>query len=217
MLGIELDSVSLDAEQFNEGLGTYALAKVVSEEMDAQRDIENVRAGIEVRKFVGSQRVGFTRISDFLNPEALAASLNRKPWYEFLTTFDALRRCANRLGLSVPDTIKRISTEIHPPNWQTLFWMRAFLGEVRNRSAEVAEVTGDFNKRVQDEAVRIVSEGAKKAAGARHAENRDMRAEAIAWYKARRDTLSKDAAAEQIAGKVLPVKFRTVRDWLKGQ
>ena len=217
MLGIELDTVSLDAEQFSDDPGIYALAKVVSEEMDAQRDIQSVRAGIEVRKFVGSQRVGYTRISDFLKPELLTARLDREPWYAFLTNLDALRRCAERLGLSVPDAIKRISTEIHPPNWQTLFWMRAFLVEAHNRHGELAKVAAEFDKRVQDEAVRIVSEGAKKAAGARHAENRDMRAEAIAWYTARRDTLSKDAAAEQIAGKVLPVKFRTVRDWLKGQ
>lgn len=61
------------------------------------------------------------------------------------------------------------------------------------------------------------SEFAKLGADARHAENRSMKAQVIAWYTENADKLgSKDAAAEQAAGKLVPVKFRTVRDWLKG-
>ena len=55
----------------------------------------------------------------------------------------------------------------------------------------------------------------EKAAARRHAENRDMKKQARDWYSERRTTLSKDAAAGELAGKVLPVAFRTVRDWLK--
>lgn len=55
----------------------------------------------------------------------------------------------------------------------------------------------------------------KRAAAVRHAENRALKQQAIETYLDG-DFTSKDAAAEYIAGKVVPVKFRTVREWLKG-
>lgn len=58
---------------------------------------------------------------------------------------------------------------------------------------------------------------AKKArlSDARHAESRQMRQFAIDWYRTNCPPgISKDAAAELIAGKVVNAKFRTVRDWL---
>jgi hypothetical protein len=52
---------------------------------------------------------------------------------------------------------------------------------------------------------------------ARHKENRAMKEQVLEWWKKNAgEVRSKDAAAEQIAGKVVPVSFRTVRDWLKG-
>lgn len=58
---------------------------------------------------------------------------------------------------------------------------------------------------------------AKLGASARHKENREMKAQVLAWYASHADSVgSKDAAAEAIAGKLVPVKFRTVREWLKG-
>ncbi|MBK7614313.1 MAG: hypothetical protein IPJ08_07505 [Burkholderiales bacterium] len=55
----------------------------------------------------------------------------------------------------------------------------------------------------------------EKAAAVRHAETRAMQAEARKWYESRRSTMSKDKAAEMMAGKIFPVSFRTVRGWLK--
>ncbi len=59
------------------------------------------------------------------------------------------------------------------------------------------------------------SENARIAAQARHRENHDMKRQVFAWldenfgaYK------SMDSAAEAIAGRVVPVKFRTARDWV---
>jgi hypothetical protein len=56
---------------------------------------------------------------------------------------------------------------------------------------------------------------AKLGAAARHAENHAMKRDAIDAFL-RGNFATKDDAAEHIAGKVVPVKFRTVRDWLKG-
>ncbi|HLE64360.1 MAG TPA: hypothetical protein VI750_14510 [Pyrinomonadaceae bacterium] len=58
---------------------------------------------------------------------------------------------------------------------------------------------------------------ARKAAEARHKENRDFKREVIAYYTAhQREFKSMDAAAEAIVSKVklVPVTFRTVRDWI---
>ncbi|MGZ8911211.1 MAG: hypothetical protein ACXW09_14665 [Methylococcaceae bacterium] len=56
-----------------------------------------------------------------------------------------------------------------------------------------------------------------KAANIRHAENRLMKEEAILYYKGNHASFtSKDDAALQIAGKIVPAKFATIRDWLKG-
>lgn len=63
--------------------------------------------------------------------------------------------------------------------------------------------------------VSNISIAMRSLAELRHRENRAMREEAIQWYLANKDRIrTKDAAAEAIAGKLLPVKFRTVRDWL---
>lgn len=59
---------------------------------------------------------------------------------------------------------------------------------------------------------------------ARHRENRSMKAQAIEWYKNNMYThndegelikISKDKAAKTISEKVVPVEFRTARNWLK--
>lgn len=51
----------------------------------------------------------------------------------------------------------------------------------------------------------------------RHTENRDLKAEAIAYYRDHRDEFSsKDAAAQFIAERIVPLKERTVRDYLTG-
>lgn len=51
---------------------------------------------------------------------------------------------------------------------------------------------------------------------ARHRENRALKADALRYYVAHQQKFkSKDEAAEAIARKVVPVSFRTVREWLK--
>lgn len=58
-------------------------------------------------------------------------------------------------------------------------------------------------------------EMAKKGADARHTKNREYKAMAIAAYQ-QGNFRSKDEAAEKIAGKIVPLTFRAVRDYLKG-
>ncbi|MEI6414932.1 MAG: hypothetical protein WCP34_11835 [Pseudomonadota bacterium] len=64
-----------------------------------------------------------------------------------------------------------------------------------------------------DNAIR---EHMAKLANLRHAENNSLKEEALAWYEKNRDRFtSKDAAAIEITT-IVPVKFKTARNWLKG-
>ena len=57
----------------------------------------------------------------------------------------------------------------------------------------------------------------KKAGDIRHKENRAMKSQAIQYFKENyKDFSNKDDAAMEIANKVVPAKFSTVRGWLKG-
>lgn len=56
---------------------------------------------------------------------------------------------------------------------------------------------------------------AKKAAAARHSENRAMKQQVFEWCDAHMaDAPSMDTAASRVAGVVVPVAWRTVRDWM---
>ncbi|MDP9907939.1 hypothetical protein J2W27_000032 [Variovorax boronicumulans] len=58
-------------------------------------------------------------------------------------------------------------------------------------------------------------ETVSKLQAARHRENRSSETDAMNWYDANRHLYSSDdATAEAIAGKVVPMKFRTVRGWI---
>lgn len=63
----------------------------------------------------------------------------------------------------------------------------------------------------------VLGEGERQSerASQRHAENRAMKQDVFAWLDANMPNFtSMDAAAEAIAGKVAPIKFRTARDWV---
>jgi len=56
---------------------------------------------------------------------------------------------------------------------------------------------------------------AKRAASARHSENRAMKQQVFEWCDAyMAQTPSMDTAASRVAGVVVPVAWRTVRDWM---
>lgn len=62
-----------------------------------------------------------------------------------------------------------------------------------------------------------ISRDARIKASKVHAENRDLKAQAIAYYRDHRHEFpSKDKAAQFIAERIVPLKVRTVRDYLTG-
>ena len=69
-----------------------------------------------------------------------------------------------------------------------------------------------FGSLVRKDAAR---HSAAMKADKRHEENRSMKAEAFEWIDANSDQFkSLDSMAEAIAGKVVPVAFRTARKWV---
>lgn len=84
---------------------------------------------------------------------------------------------------------------------------------VRGMAMGYSGLSGGVLKLVQAEMARkqMLSDAASK----RHAENRDMKNEVFQWLDLNMSSFkSMDEAAEAIAGKVQPVKFRTARDWV---
>lgn len=69
---------------------------------------------------------------------------------------------------------------------------------------------------VEEKARQKMSVAAKKAAIKRHAENHAMKEQVFAWCAEHfQDYPSMDAAAEAVAGKLVPVAFRTARNWIR--
>ena len=62
---------------------------------------------------------------------------------------------------------------------------------------------------------KSVRNSVRKAANARHAENRAMKQEAFEWYSDHGHTLKNDDAAIEIK-KLVPVSLRTAQDWITG-
>lgn len=88
--------------------------------------------------------------------------------------------------------------------WWNVCWAHNALGRLRGA---ISGTTSGARGAIADRA--------KLGAAARHKENRDMKNEAFAWLNLNRERFSSlDSAAEAIAGSVLPVKFRTAREWV---
>lgn len=79
--------------------------------------------------------------------------------------------------------------------------------------------TGLLERGIEKEEImqNLLSSLGKKAATARHAEHRDLKAQALEYYAANKDAYaSKDEAAQALT-KIVAVKFSTARHWLKNQ
>ncbi len=87
--------------------------------------------------------------------------------------------------------------------------------EATRLRAELRMVNAKIESIAHAKVKERVSVAASKAAIMRHAENRAMKAQVFAWCDENMAQFqSMDRAAESIAGKLVPVAFRTARDWI---
>lgn len=137
--------------------------------------------------------------------------LNARKWFEFLTDLCVIRNVERRTGITIPQFLSTCIDKLCPPNWETLFWMRAAF-EV-GISEEQLRVQLDLRKEVAGRQAR--TEMATKAARERHREHHAMKAEVFEWLDVNMIAYnSMDSAAEAIAKSVAPIKFRTARTWV---
>lgn len=87
--------------------------------------------------------------------------------------------------------------------------------ELANLRLQFHQVAQKTDTLAEEKAKQKVSLAASKAAIKRHTENYAMKEEVFAWCAAHlHEYSSMDAAAEAVAGKLVPVTFRTSRSWI---
>lgn len=125
--------------------------------------------------------------------ESLQSDLAAVGDREFRNLVSAVGSCVYALKLGNTDDIKKRDRA-----WHNL--LGAFVGYIRLSDAKKPSELSIFSK---------------KGLAARHSENRAIKKDFLDWYAANKDKYpSMDAAAEYAAGKVVPMKFRTVRSWI---
>lgn len=138
--------------------------------------------------------------NDYRNElEALA---DAKGWRRLAPAFAPLARV-----LTLADDLMRDG----PLTENTVKELVALIG-ARNLGMAEAILNEDGAKRAMREAMSALG---IKGAAARHTETNEIKARAIAYYSERKGSMTKDAAAQAFT-RIEPVRFRTVRDWLKG-
>jgi hypothetical protein len=119
----------LDPEQYKDRRAAYELASLVSNEIEALRAIQ---------------------LSDPAAPYALRGLLSTEPepiasftqWPDFLTNLALIRNCSERLTITPTEFLERVMLELHPPNWETLLYMKAWWRQ--------AEQSSELERRMRD-------------------------------------------------------------------
>lgn len=143
----------LDAAQYVNDPEARRLALVVSEE------VENARS---------TERSTEAPITNLLSQQLFPSA--DKPWHEYALDLDLLRRVSERLNMSLPVVARSIQHKFRPPNWQSFFWMAAWLDEIsaeRNK-ARMLGVILETQARMATATKNQVTQQAKAAADARH-------------------------------------------------
>jgi len=97
-------------------------------------------------------------------------------------------------------------------------WAESEARDALRGAEDVRDARTAHTAEIARAAVRLsTTEKARLAADYRHRETRELRQQVIDHYQANRSTFaSKNAAAEAMAHKLVPLPFVTVRDYLKG-
>lgn len=112
---------------------------------------------------------------------------------ELLIVFSALAHCADAMRPNLT----------RDQQWWSVCWAHSHMG--RLRGSLTGELTGGMTS---------VIARAKGAAKVRHRENHEFKQEVFEWLTQNMHRFkSLNAAAEAIAGKVVPIKFTTARSW----
>lgn len=87
--------------------------------------------------------------------------INQRAWHTFLTDLEVMKACCGRLGISRREYINSCLDLLHPPNWEALFWMGAWLDQLVETLMTADSTTAERLREAQEQAI---SEHRKKAA-----------------------------------------------------
>jgi len=130
------------------------------------------------------------------------------PWFELLTNLDVIEAVADQLSISLTATLTAIIEKLCPPNWQTFFWMRAYVDRLET-TLPVAEVSRLVSLQVESE-----SNQAAKYRGRRSGEARreQARAKPELVYREFDRLLQSGEYSEAEAKRILAERFHVTTD-----
>jgi hypothetical protein len=213
----KLSRYALDVSRFA-GTSSHELALVVHLETETQRAIEAQE--FEANKKTGNLPAPTNALMSMVEPYDWSTS---KPWDEYAKNIDVLERCDASLGVPAGEVAKRIVSELHPKNWEVIFWIGAWL-QVVDEKAD-AEVQRQQMLRKLEQAKMDRSKAATDAANAKHCKMAKVQAYAIeewalnkAKYKGNRTQFAKcyvEVIQEEFG---IEVAQKTIHaTWLKGR
>ena len=155
--------------------------------------------------------------TSFLNPQ-LRTEKSADAIRHWIREAEELEHLTNgrRIGEASQESTKRLVLYVA----SCAFFAKALLASANGRTddeswSHVVESNYFLGSLQGRMSVKTVYRQSAIGLDARHNENRAMRAEVFEWLDANMARFkSMDAAAEAIAGNVMPVKFRTARDWV---
>lgn len=98
-----------------------------------------------------------------------------KYWFEFLTDSVVIKAVGRRMHLKPVEFLTMCMKTFHPPNWEALFWMKAFYESVANE----CQIELQFAQREQVIIKQTRSETAKIGAQAKLAKDPKQKAKAL--------------------------------------
>lgn len=160
----------------------------------------------------------FPQLADGFNKAALE-SRDHVP--ELVATFDAAMQACKEIGIN--ETFIRVSNAgSHALDAMDAVCYAEYLHASTTHNEELTNLRLQLDQAAQktdilaeEKAKKKISVVASKAAVKRHTENRAMKEEVFVWCATQLDKqASMDAAAAMVAGKLVPIAFRTARSWI---
>jgi hypothetical protein len=153
------------------------------------------------------------RPAGLLSPGRLIFPADETPWFEFAIQLTVLERCARRLEVTPSVVAKFVADGLSPPNWQTYFWLAAYL-EVSDRALPLLNASIEAHRKHAQRALKRLlkqREGGKASGRSRAikalAKPQDVLREYQKLVKAGQEV-------RYIAGK-LGVKFNVSSDYIR--
>lgn len=141
MLGIFGDtSIKLDPDKFEEE-DARTFARIVATEIEAER----------TKSGGNKKRLGTNALFGVLDGDGESIVADLTPWFEYLSRLEVVERVAAEIERDVTTTLTIIMDWLSPPNWQTFFWMRAYIERLAN-TLPVSEANRLVKRAIKDRA-----------------------------------------------------------------